>query len=152
MASVERGLEHLDLVRPLYFGLGVGEPRLGLGDPSLCRRDRGLLLGAFQREDGIALLDGSAFLDAERKHAAALLGADQHQVGLHIAGELRVLVGREGEQHDGHGDCGETGEQENCATLHRFSPVPLSTGSRPGALMASVKSSILVASSPSVSR
>ena len=127
----ERGLEHLDLVRPLHFGLGVGEPRLGLGDAGFRRRDRGLLLGAFQREDRIALLDGGAFLDAEREHAAALLGADQHQIGLHIAGELRVLVGREGEQHDGHGDCGETGEQEqlrdassllSLAALDRLAP------------------------------
>ena len=54
----KRRLEHLDLVRPLHFGFGVGEPRLGFGHPGFRRRDRGLLLGAFQREHRIALLDG----------------------------------------------------------------------------------------------
>ena len=54
----KRGLEHLDLVRPLQFGLGVGKPRLGFVHARLGRRDRGLLLLAFQREDRIALLDG----------------------------------------------------------------------------------------------
>ena len=79
---------------------------------------------------GSPCLTAVAFLDAERKHAAALLGADQHQIGLHITGELRILVGREGEQHDGCGDRGETGEQQHCATLHRASPLPLSAAPR----------------------
>ena len=62
----KRRLEHLDLVRPLHFRFDVGEPRLGFVHAGFRRRDRGLLLGAFQREDGIALLDVIAFLDAER--------------------------------------------------------------------------------------
>ena len=109
----KRGLEHLDLVGPLHLSLGVGKPRLGLVHARSRRRDRGLLLFAFQHEDRIALLDGSAFLDAERGDAAALLGADQHEIGLHIAGELGILVGVEGHQHEDEGRRDDDAAEDN---------------------------------------
>ena len=96
----ERRLEHLDLIGPLHVRLGVGKPCLGLGDAGFRRRDRRLLLGAFQREDGIAFLDAVAFLDGELGDAAPLLRTHENEIGLHVAGELRVLVRRVGREHE----------------------------------------------------
>ena len=92
------------------------------------------------------MLDVIAFLDAELGDAAPLLGADQHEIGLHIAGELGILVGVEGHQHEDEGRRDDDAAEDNHHSLHR-------TGSlAAGALIASVKSSTLVLSSPSVSR
>ncbi len=84
---IELSLQHLDLVGPLQVRLGVGKPRLGLGQACFRRRDRRLLLGAFQNEDRFALLDGIAFLDGELGHTAALFRSDQNEIGFHVARE-----------------------------------------------------------------
>ena len=94
------GLEHLDLAGPLQFGLGVGEPCVRLGDARFRRRGRGLLLGAFQREDRVALAHAVAFLDGKRFDAAPLLGTDENEIGLHVARELALIVRREGGEHE----------------------------------------------------
>jgi len=64
----ERGLQHLDLARPLHLLLGVGKVRLGLRPARAISRD-----------------------------AAALLRANEHQVGFHIARKLvRLMVAAAG--------------------------------------------------------
>ena len=144
LGLVERGFQHLDLARPLQFGLGVGEPRIGLIEPCPRGGDARLLRLALQREDRRALGDVIALLDRERLDAAALLGADQHEVGLHIAGKLAQLTVRAaGERGSrGHQECGA-----NYAGHERHYVSPVS-----GARIASTRRSILVASSASVSR
>src|SRR5262249_10220578 len=148
---IERGLEHSDLVGPLDLGLGVGELSVGLLDPCLGRGDRGLLLRALQREDGIALSDVVALLDAERLHAPALLGADQHHVCLHVARELILLVGRQREQSDGNCDRAEPRDDEPGSLLHRAPPGAF-LGATPGALIASSTRSICALRNALVSR
>ena len=105
---VQRGLEHLDLVRPLQFRLGVGEPRLGLLHARPCAAATEASCSELSSvKIGSPCLTAVAFLDAELGDAAALLGADQNEIGLHIAGELGVLVGVEGHQHEDDGDRGD---------------------------------------------
>ena len=148
----QRRLQHLDLIGPLHVRLGIGKPRLGLGHAGFRRRDRRLLLRALQREDGIAFLDAVALLDGELGDAAPLLRAHQDEVGLHVAGELRVLVGLVGREHE-NARRQKKGGCEGGGALHLVPPSPpVTCFSCPGALIASMRRSTWVASSASVSR
>src|SRR5665648_132849 len=108
--------------------------------------DRRLLLGAFQRKDRPARCDRVAFLDGQCRDATALLGADQHQVGFHIAGHLGALIGLVGEQDQPDHRHGDEADEKESGSLHDAPSLAC------GARTASTMRSIWVFSIPSVSR